>query len=278
MSWQRPRGFAYTGKQVGFMVLDEALLAIESATTIDQLKTVMQRIAESYGFASFNFIDAGRAYSNLPFYFGTTGARWESEYRGNNFIHIDPYIAKARRFNLPFDWESIPFPKAKRGPKSGIARLMDAASAHGYQEGLVVPHHFCDDIGRVHSTVCVFYWQDKPSEFTRFKQVHRHQMHLLVIYFMQRSMEILALEKRGDLALIGARAAARDSGTMRLTDRERDVLSWAGRGKTTLETATILTLSDLTVETHMRNALAKLGAQNKTHGVAKCISLGLIDI
>lgn len=260
------------------MVLDEALLSIETAGTIDQLKIVMQRIAESYGFASFNFIDAGRAYSNTPFYFGTTGARWEQEYRGNNFVHIDPYIAKARRFNLPFDWQSIAIPKARRGPKSGVARLMDAASSHGFQEGLVVPHHFCDDIGRMHSTVCVFYWQDKPSAFTRFKEVHRHEMHLLVIYFMQRSMEILALEKRGDLTLIGAKATARESGAMRLTDRERDVLSWAGRGKTTLETATILALSDLTVETHMRNALAKLGAQNKTHGVAKCISLGLIDI
>jgi LuxR family transcriptional regulator, quorum-sensing system regulator BjaR1 len=260
------------------MVLDDALLAIESSATIDGLKAVMQRIAESYGFASFNFIDAGRAYSNTPFYFGTTGARWESDYRGNNFIQIDPYIAKARRFNLPFDWQSISLPKARRGPKSGVSRLMDAASSHGYQEGLVVPHHFCDDIGRVHSTVCVFYWQDKRAEFTRFKQVHRHQMHLLVIYFIQRIMEILALEKRGDQSFAGSRSAARASIAVHLTDRERDILSWAGRGKTTLETALILTLSDLTVETHIRNALAKLGAQNKTHGVAKCISLGLIDI
>lgn len=111
-----------------------------------------------------------------------------------------------------------------------------------------------------------------------FKLRHRHEMHLLVIYFMQKSMELLAVERRGEGGLIGSRGAARGADAIRLTDRERDVLSWAGRGKTTLETAAILTVSDLTVETHMRNALAKLGAQNKTHGVAKCISLGLIDI
>jgi LuxR family quorum sensing-dependent transcriptional regulator len=63
-----------------------------------------------------------------------------------------------------------------------------------------------------------------------------------------------------------------------LTDRERDVLSWGARGKTVSETAEILRLSADTVETHMRHATHKLGANNKTHAVAKAIHFGLIDV
>ena len=62
-----------------------------------------------------------------------------------------------------------------------------------------------------------------------------------------------------------------------MTDRERDVLSWAARGKSVLDTADILILSEDTVKTHIRNALTKLGANNKTHGVTKAIYLGLIS-
>jgi DNA-binding CsgD family transcriptional regulator len=61
-----------------------------------------------------------------------------------------------------------------------------------------------------------------------------------------------------------------------LTDRERDVLSWAGRGKSVLDTAEILKLSEDTVKSHIRNALKKLDATNKTHAVTKAIYLNLI--
>ncbi len=46
-----------------------------------------------------------------------------------------------------------------------------------------------------------------------------------------------------------------------LTDRERDVLAWAAHGKTVPETAIILSVSEDTVVTHMRNAMRKLGSE-----------------
>jgi LuxR family transcriptional regulator, quorum-sensing system regulator BjaR1 len=259
-------------------MIDEAIGSIEAATDICGLKAAMQAAIENYGFAAFNFIDAGKAYEAVPLYFGTSGQRWETEYRDNGFLSIDPYIAKARRYNLPFDWRSIPLPQRRRGPKTGVARLMEAAWSHGFREGLVVPYHFRDEVGRHHSTVCVFHWKDAISEFERVLGLQRHQLHLLVIYFMQRSVELLAAEKRSDIAMAAALKRVRQGEGPRLTDRERDILSWAGRGKTTSETADILGLSELTVDTHVRNALGKLDARNKTQAVAKCVWLGLIDL
>jgi LuxR family transcriptional regulator, quorum-sensing system regulator BjaR1 len=259
-------------------MLDEAIGSIEAATTIDGLKAAMQAAVENYGFAAFNFIDAGKAYEEVPLYFGTSGKRWETEYRDNDFLSVDPYIAKARRYNLPFDWRSIPLPPPRRGPKAGAARLMEAAWSQGFREGLVVPYHFRDEVGRHHSTVCVFHWKDAVTDFDRMLGLQRHNLHLLVIYFMQRSVELLAAEKRSDIAMAAALKRARQGEVLRLTDRERDVLSWAGRGKTSSETADILRLSEMTVDTHVRNAIAKLDACNKTQAVAKCVWLGLIDL
>ncbi|HZD90236.1 MAG TPA: hypothetical protein VE224_09065 [Pseudolabrys sp.] len=34
----------------------------------------------------------------------------------------------------------------------------------------------------------------------------------------------------------------------------------------------------MTVETYVRSALSKLNATNKTHAVAKCVYLGIIDL
>jgi len=47
-----------------------------------------------------------------------------------------------------------------------------------------------------------------------------------------------------------------------LTERQRDVLRWAACGKTTAEIATILGLSQATIEKHLRQARDNLGASN----------------
>ena len=56
------------------------------------------------------------------------------------------------------------------------------------------------------------------------------------------------------------------------------MLAWAARGKTVADTAQILGISPETVEGFVKQALRKLDAVNKTHGVAKSIALGLIDL
>jgi DNA-binding CsgD family transcriptional regulator len=64
----------------------------------------------------------------------------------------------------------------------------------------------------------------------------------------------------------------------RLTDREREVLSLVARGKTGAKIATQLFLAPTTVQTHVNNALAKLGARNRVHAVAIALQSGEIDI
>jgi DNA-binding NarL/FixJ family response regulator len=65
---------------------------------------------------------------------------------------------------------------------------------------------------------------------------------------------------------------------LHLTDREREVLTWVGRGKTSSEIATILGLSERTVNFHCDQAVKRLDAIDRTQAVAIAIGLGLIMI
>lgn len=63
-----------------------------------------------------------------------------------------------------------------------------------------------------------------------------------------------------------------------LSPREKEVLVWAGRGKSAWETAQLLALSESTVKSYIRNACGRLGVKNKTHAVAICLTHGLFRI
>jgi ATP/maltotriose-dependent transcriptional regulator MalT len=62
-----------------------------------------------------------------------------------------------------------------------------------------------------------------------------------------------------------------------LSRRELEVLTLIAAGSDLRQTAEELTIAPTTVKTHLRNALSKLGARNRPHGVAVAMHLGLID-
>ena len=61
-----------------------------------------------------------------------------------------------------------------------------------------------------------------------------------------------------------------------LSKREIEVLSWSAEGKTAYEISQILVLSEHTVNFHVQNAVAKLGASNKMQAAVKAAVLGLL--
>ncbi len=61
-----------------------------------------------------------------------------------------------------------------------------------------------------------------------------------------------------------------------LTGRELQCLEWVSLGKTSWETASILGLSERTVNFHLRNACRKLNVYGRQAGVVKAMRLGLL--
>ena len=61
-----------------------------------------------------------------------------------------------------------------------------------------------------------------------------------------------------------------------LSRREKEILRWSGDGKTAGEIGQILHLSHSTINFHLRNAMFKLDAPNKTNAIVKAIYLNLL--
>lgn len=62
-----------------------------------------------------------------------------------------------------------------------------------------------------------------------------------------------------------------------LTERELEVVQWSATGKTSSEIATIMSLSDHTINAYMNNALKKLGCTSRTQLVAKALRMRIIS-
>jgi len=260
------------------MKLEEAVAAIEDCVSMEELSTTLQRIIENYGFSAFSFMDSGNPQLDMPYYKGTPGPGWESDYQGNLFVRADLCLSKARRTNTPFHWGSVPIPQPLGRRKPDSLRLMEAATDHGFKEGLVVPYHFIDPLGRVYSSLVLLFWKDHIRQFFSLLNSHKHELHIIMVYWAQRAIDIVSTKIRARPAIMVEPYKDRPCTALHLTDKERDVLSWAGRGKTVSDTSEIMKIADSTVETHMKSILRKMDAGNKTHAVAKAIFLGLIDV
>jgi LuxR family quorum sensing-dependent transcriptional regulator len=75
-------------------------------------------------------------------------------------------------------------------------------------------------------------------------------------------------------AAVAAQAPA--EGSPRLTDRERECLSWASHGKTAWEISEILHISEHTATAHLNAAVRKLGAASRGHAIAEGLRWGII--
>jgi DNA-binding response OmpR family regulator len=62
-----------------------------------------------------------------------------------------------------------------------------------------------------------------------------------------------------------------------LNERERETLTWAARGKTSVEIGRILGLAKRTVDFHIDNARLKLGAATRIHAAIKAATGHLIE-
>jgi DNA-binding CsgD family transcriptional regulator len=259
------------------MGLGEVISSIEGAQTLDELQRELQAAIESYGFAEFSFVDAGHPHLDEPFHFGSISKAWIEDYKAHNFVHFDPCVSLARRVNLPFLWSQVKLPPRTGKRKPAAQLLMEAANDHGYTNGYVFPFHFVDHQGRIYSTVNGLFWKEDAGDlYALLSTEKRHELNLILLYWTQRMIDLVSTEYRQPASFADL-PDHQDSFAI-LTDREREILAWAGRGLTVSDTSDVLKISEETVQTHVKHAIEKLAATNKTHAVAKAMKLGLIDL
>ena len=219
-------------------------------------------------------MDASHPWEDDPLLVSTHSAAWIDTYRSENFISTDPCLSAARRTNLPFHWGSVALPPVTGKRKPGAVRTMEAARDFGVNEGLTIPVHYNDVLGRRYTSVCALFWKDQLNTFFANLKHNGVQLHVLLLYLAQKIVDLHA----ADIKVRTRTHHFTEQQPHPLTDREKEVLKWAGMGKTSDDTAAILHVSSKTVEAHIRSAMVKLGATNKTQATVQAVYRGLIDV
>ncbi|GJE59365.1 response regulator transcription factor [Methylobacterium trifolii] len=71
-------------------------------------------------------------------------------------------------------------------------------------------------------------------------------------------------------------AARPEAAGVRLTEREREIVTWVARGKSSADIAAIVGISERTVNFHVDRVMRKLAVSTRMQAAIACIRLGLI--
>lgn len=131
---------------------------------------------------------------------------------------------------------------------------------------LVVHGSGCNGGGGTLFALCG--WHSAPTSR------HAYFLALLLPHLHLALLRLSGLESgvsRRALATAGGGARA-------LSGRELEILGWLREGKSNFEVGSILGISPITVKNHLQRIYRALGVSNRTHALARCIDMQLLDL
>lgn len=232
----------------GFLHQDDPIL----------LQKSMVAVLQDFGFEKFSYLGFNPPNSDKKnFVQSTFPEDWVQHYHMQNYIYIDPVVLKAKSNLLPFMWQAKNYFSK---PNLTQKKFFSEGEDFGIKRGVVIPVHAP---GGEFATLALTS-DESEKELNSLWRSKIFELHLIAIYYH---------------AAIWSNVIARKiEPTPVLTPREMQCLEWSARGKTVWETSEILSISEATVKTYLREAMGKLNTYNKTHAVSKALVHGLIKI
>jgi DNA-binding CsgD family transcriptional regulator len=214
----------------------------------------MRRKCEEYGLKYFIVFNLpGFEAEKLSAY--SIVSNWPQEvlakYDALRMVRHSAGIRKLRLTTVPFSYDLREW-IGEASEQADFTELVDPMNTHGILVGHFFPVH--DALGNRGAVV----WS---GENTLLGCDDRLMLQMISVQLFNRLAEI---------------GAAWKSGQVVLTEREIQCLSWTAAGKTSLEIAEILGLSEHTVNHYLNQVTRKLEAVNRTQAVVKAIRRGLI--
>ena len=175
---------------------------------------------------------------------------WAEQYTARNYLAIDPTVRQAMKSTSAFVWSEETF--------SSERVFWEEARSFGLREGLA---SVCRDTGGVSGMLSLVRSGEAITE----------------IEWQAISARVLQLTEAVHWAFRGfVTPRLCPELNAKLSPREADILRWSGDGKTAQQVAEVLRISERTVNFHLRNAMAKLNAANKTEATLRAAVLGLL--
>jgi DNA-binding CsgD family transcriptional regulator len=201
--------------------------------------------------------DAGMWYRDPAGVFTTTSydPDWIRHYAESEYKRIDPVIEHALRSFVPLDWRQLPWDSKQR------RRLFhEAVSAGLGNQGYTIP------IRGPNGQFAIFSVNKNCDDDRWANFINEKRGDLLVIahYYHQKVLEIEKIDFENEVG--------------RLSDREREVLTFMSAGLSRARVAEKLGISENTLRVYIDSARHKLGALNIQHAIAISIRRGIVNL
>lgn len=231
--------------------------AIRNARNIPQTGAACRRVSSALGFRYFQFGFRIPISFTRPCQIILSGypRAWRTRYDDCEYLVIDPVVKRALGTVVPFGWDELELDTPK------VKQLFAEAAAHGLRYGFSAPVHGAHGEGALLS-----FAREEPlpiSVDARAELFGRAQWFAALVH-----------EKLRTLVHEGAVAVGEQK---HLTQRERECLQYAAEGLSSTVIARGLHISGHTVNFHLLNAEAKLGARSRRHAVARAVAFGEIE-
>lgn len=229
--------------------------ALENCRTAKDIEEVARHFVRPMGLDHIACVklsapseDGGRDRGAIDVQFSTFPGAWLCEGAEAVILENDPVLTRARRSAESFTWREA----WKHWEGRGTTARMEAAHALGLADGIAVP------MGRSAFITPVVLAAGRSP---RLDGATRSAAVLASSAIYRR---LTALEE------------TRIRSATRLTERERQCLSWAAAGKSDWEIGQIIALSAKTVNYHIENAKRKSGVQTRVQAIVEALRSGLI--
>ncbi|WP_024298126.1 autoinducer binding domain-containing protein [Methylomicrobium lacus] len=175
---------------------------------------------------------------------------WQAQYQAKDYLAVDPTVHHAMRSLMPVIWTDELF--------SPAGELWEEARSHGLRYGWAQAiHDFHGTAGML-----TLARSDEPISATELS-AKTFKMAWLTQVAHAGLSRCLAPKLMPEIHV-------------KLSNREISVLRWTADGKTASDIASILRITERTVNFHINNVVTKLNAANKTAAAVKAALLGLL--
>jgi len=168
----------------------------------------------------------------------------------------DPVLQRLKRMHHPFVYDQALY------VADGAADLWEEQAPFGYRTGISMALHLAE--GK-HFLLGVDRSKPLPAQDAELTRLFA-DLQLLAVYAQETALRVLLPDVQ----------VASGKPLPKLTPREREVLAWTREGKSAWAVGQILSLSEHTVNYHLRNVMRKLDVSSKHLAILRALSLGLI--
>ncbi|WP_162262560.1 LuxR family transcriptional regulator [Bosea sp. Root483D1] len=235
------------------LAYQELVDGLHSSAGEAEFERVGRRVAERMGFRYFAYLGLGDL---DPVLISSYPKRWSEHYFAEGYEDVDPVIAFARSGRSTLQWTRE---AARRFPLRAQKRLFDDADEFGIRHGVSVA--ITGGFNRF--AAFTFAVDEVSSAHGRMVTEANDIVQLIGLTFHAHADAKLVLRSPRNEAVP-------------LTQRERECLTWAARGKSMEATAMIIGVTPRAVKFHLDNARVRLGAETLPQAVAIALQGGTI--